>query len=40
MENSLVRTVNMLGNNKNVVGTNTSDLVLEALGKVYVKTGK
>lgn len=40
MENNLVRTVNILGNNKNVVGTNTADLVLEALGKVYVKTGK
>ena len=40
MENNLVRTTNILGNNKNVVGTNTSDLVLEALGKVYIKTGK
>ena len=40
MENNLVRTTNMLGNIKNVVGNNTADLVLETLGKVYIKTGK
>lgn len=34
-----IRTDNVLGNKKIVVGDKYSDLVLETLGKVYVKTG-
>nr|DAK03616.1 MAG TPA: hypothetical protein [Bacteriophage sp.] len=37
MEN--VRTEQLLGNTKVIVGNKYSDLVLETLGKVYIKTG-
>ena len=39
MENNLVRTEDLFGSKKNIIGSNTSDLILETLGKIYVKTG-
>ena len=40
MQNDLVRTSNLFGSPKNMVGNTQSDLILESLGKIYVKTGK
>ena len=37
MEN--IRTECFLGNNKVIIGNKYTDLVLETLGKVYIKTG-
>ena len=39
MANDLVRKVNLLGNYKTILGDDKSDIVLETLGKVYIKTG-
>ena len=36
----IVRTDTLFGSKKNIVGSTTADLVLETLGKVYIKTGK
>ena len=36
----IVRTDTLFGSKKNIVGSTSSDLVLETLGKVYIKTGK
>lgn len=36
----LIRTENFLGNDKTIVGNKMADLVLETLGKVYIKTGR
>lgn len=38
--NDLVRTENLLGGNKTIVGSPSADLILESLGKVYIKYGK
>ena len=38
--NDLIRTENLLGGNKTIVGSPNTDLILESLGKVYVKYGK
>lgn len=35
-----MRTEPVLGNQKNILGTDKADLVLETLGKVYIKQGK
>lgn len=40
MANELVRQSSLYGGTKNIVGSKYSDLVLETLGKVYIKTGK
>ena len=40
MENNLVRTAELLGGKKNIVGGTNADLILETLGKIYVKSGK
>ena len=40
MANELVRQGSLYGGTKNIVGTKYADLVLETLGKVYIKTGK
>ncbi len=40
MENNLVRTEDLLGSRKNVIGNVNADIILETLGKVYIKTGK
>lgn len=37
---NIVRTDTLFGSKKNIVGSTSSDLVLETLGKVYIKTGK
>ena len=37
---NLIRTDYYLGNSKTIVGSPTADLVLETLGKVYIKYGK
>ena len=39
MAENLVRQGSLFGGNKNIVGNKYSDLVLETLGKVYIKTG-
>ena len=39
MANDLVRQGSLLGGTKNIVGNKYADLVLETLGKVYIKTG-
>lgn len=39
MTNNLVRQGSLLGGTKNIIGNKYSDLVLETLGKVYIKTG-
>ena len=36
----LVRTETLFGSKKNIIGSTSTDLVLETLGKVYIKTGK
>ena len=36
----IVRTDTLFGSKKNIVGSTSADLVLETLGKVYIKTGK
>lgn len=36
----LVRTDTLFGSKKNIIGSTSADLVLETLGKVYIKTGK
>ena len=38
--NDLVRTEKLFGGNKTIVGSPSSDLILESLGKIYIKTGK
>ena len=38
--NDLIRTENLLGGNKTIVGSPSADLILESLGKVYIKYGK
>lgn len=38
--NDLLRTENLLGGNKTIVGSPSADLILESLGKVYIKYGK
>lgn len=40
MQNELVRTSSLFGSPKNIIGNTKSDLILESLGKIYVKTGK
>ena len=40
MENNLVRTAELLGSKKNIVGSTSADLILETLGKIYIKSGK
>lgn len=40
MTNNLTRTEQLLGSPKNIIGNTRADLILESLGKVYVKTGK
>jgi hypothetical protein len=40
MENNLVRTEELLGSKKNIIGNGKSDLILETLGKIYIKSGK
>lgn len=40
MENNLVRTEQILGTYKNVIGDYKSDLVLESFSKIYIKTGQ
>jgi hypothetical protein len=40
MENNLVRTAELLGSKKNIVGGTNADLILETLGKIYIKSGK
>ena len=40
MENTLVRTAELFGSKKNIVGGTNADLILETLGKIYVKSGK
>ena len=40
MENNLVRTEELLGSKKNVIGSANADIILETWGKVYIKTGK
>ena len=40
MQNELVRTSSLFGSPKNILGNTKSDLILESLGKIYVKTGK
>jgi hypothetical protein len=37
---NIVRTDTLFGSKKNIVGSTSSDLVLETLGKVYIKTGR
>lgn len=39
MANDLVRQGSLLGGTKNIIGNKYTDLVLETLGKVYIKTG-
>ena len=36
----IVRTDTLFGSKKNIIGSTSADLVLETLGKVYIKTGK
>ena len=36
----MIKEEKLLGSNKVIVGKSTSDLVLETLGKVYIKSGK
>ena len=38
--NDLVRTEKLFGGNKIIIGSPSSDLILESLGKIYIKTGK
>lgn len=40
MENTLVRNEQILGSSKNIVGNTRADLILESLGKIYLKTGQ
>lgn len=37
---NIVRTDTLFGSKKNIIGSTSADLVLETLGKVYIKTGK
>lgn len=39
MQNNLARTGEISGSVKNIIGNTKADLVLEALGKIYIKTG-
>lgn len=36
----IVRTDTLFGSKKNIIGSTSADLVLETLGKVYIKTGR
>ena len=38
--NDLIRTEKLFGGNKIIIGSPSSDLILESLGKIYIKTGK
>ena len=40
MDKSLIRSEPFLGNTKTIVGDKMADLVLETLGKVYIKFGR
>lgn len=40
MQNNLTRTEQLLGSPKNIIGNTNADLILESLGKIYLKTGK
>ena len=40
MANDLIRSAQLLGGPKTIAGNKYSDLILESLGKVYVKTGQ
>ena len=37
MDKSLIRSESFLGNIKTIIGDKSSDIVLETLGKVYIK---
>ena len=39
MDKSLIRSESFLGNIKTIIGDKSSDIVLETLGKVYIKFG-
>ena len=38
--NDLIKTEKLFGGNKIIIGSPSSDLILESLGKIYIKTGK